>query len=362
MKKKTLGLTLFIAGGLVLTGCQNLPLTNSEAGMPVIQTKTMAFQATTAISLVKGLSVPTKFSAMSETTEIPSDEVTQEENNIPVATLDLLFTNGSGFSVEQKESDREGYTNLDVISFLIMDEQTTSYSLYYNATPLEADDTLPGEDVIDEEASEELETPILSRHGEDSDKQDDDDDSDGQHHGSNNGNNEQTHSHNHDNDKDQDHDRNHQNDELKITGIAVVGEEEYQFVSKTEIDNDSDEQEIEMKFMIFKDKDNFISIKQEIEIEGVEGSEDYEYEEEFKYTVVENGQVVRKFKLEIENEDNELQLEVKIDGVKYEIEYEVVEDRVFLHITVKGQGEFIYEKIVTVNEDTNETNVDYIIQ
>ena len=357
MKKKTLGLTLLIGGGVVLTGCQNIPLDSSQQNMGVIETQTMGFQATTAISLIRGLNTPTLFTAMSGATEIPSEEeisseeilVENPEFAIPVATLDLLFSNGANFSVEQKVSDREGYTNLDVISFSVFGDELTSYSLYYNATPLEEDDLVPGEDIVDQEVNQTL----LSRQGEGND----DKGENGNHDGTMGG----TH-HTNDHDNDYDHQHEHDKDQMKITGIAVVGDEEFQFISKTESDTDSDEQEIEMKFMIFKDKDNFISIKQEIEIEGVEGEEGYEYEEDFKYTIVENGQVTKRFKLEIENEDNELGLEVKIDGMKYQIDYEFVDERVFLHIEVKDQGEFVYEKIATPDEVTGVVSITYILQ
>ena len=151
MKHKTIGLSLLIGGGLVLAGCQSLTLTPSESTESIVTTKTMAFQATTAISLVSGLDSSTSFSAMSETSElidessevIPDEtptETSDEENeetveedvttpDIPVATLDLLFTNGNGFAVTQMESDREDYTNMEVISFNVMDEEAISYTL-----------------------------------------------------------------------------------------------------------------------------------------------------------------------------------------------------------------------------------------
>ena len=401
MKHKTIGLSLLIGGGLVLAGCQSLTLTPSESTESIVTTKTMAFQATTAISLVSGLDSSTSFSAMSETSElidessevIPDEtptETSDEESeetvegdvttpDIPVATLDLLFTNGNGFAVTQMESDREDYTNMEVISFNVMDEEAISYTLYYNTEPLEAeDDELPGEAIVDEadiEENDDLDTPTIERHG-DQEDDDDDDDRDGYHHGEDKDDDEDDrHGYHHGNGENHDgydgenygmgqghREHEHGKAPTKITGIAIVGEEEYTFMSKTETDNDSDEQEIESKFMIFKDEANFISIKQEIEIEGTLGSDDYEYEEEFKYSVVKDGEVVKRFKLEIENDADEQELEVKLDDVKYEVEYEYIDERVFLHIEVNGQDEVVYEKIVTIDETTNEASVEYILQ
>ena len=85
-------------------------------------------------------------------------------------------------------------------------------------------------------------------------------------------------------------------------------------------------------------------------------------EEEFKYSVVKDGEVVKRFKLEIENDADEQELEVKLDDVKYEVEYEYIDERVFLHIEVNGQDEVVYEKIVTIDETTNEASVEYILQ
>ena len=161
-----------------------------------------------------------------------------------------------------------------------------------------------------------------------------------------------------DHNKEQDRNRNRNKDKhYRVTGLALVGEEEYKFMSKTTSEVDADETETKLRFMLWKDDNNFISIKQEIEVEGTPGTPDYEYEEEFKYLVVENGEVVKSFKLELENEDNELELEVRIDGVKYEIEYEVIDDRTFIHVKVQGT-EYTYEKVITTNEETGEVTVD----
>ena len=396
MKKKTLGLAVLISGGLVLSGCQNVTFPTGE-NVESEGTQTFALQATTAISMIGNVDTMT-FSAMSDvvdSSEVIDDseevgETTQEADtpNIPVAALDILFTNGSDFNIEQLDSDREDYTNLDIISFSLMDEETISYSLYYNVETLEDNDQLPGEDIVeddDEASSEEGEQPVSAptlehRHG------NKEDDKEGNHHGHNYDEDEDEydgHRHGQDNEDDDDHgcqdgeDDDHQGhgqqdqdcehrhehgkNEEKIVGLAIVGDQEYTFMSKTEIDSDSDEQEIESKFMLFKDQDNFISIKQENDIEGVEGEQDYEYEEEFKYSVVEDGQLTTHFKLEIEQEDGEQALEVKIDGIKYEVEYEVVDQRMFLHIDVKGVGEFTYEKIVNTDELTGEVSVEYIL-
>ena len=376
--KKTLALSLIVGGGLVLSGCQFVSF-NQDDIQPVVETKTMAFQATTALTMVDGFDSPTLSKTMSRL--MNQDEAPIEEVDVPIATLDMLFNNGSSFTIEQKASDREGYTNLDVISFKILEEETITYSLYYNVEAFETpeeesseevseeiSEIIESEEVIDstEAPSEEISEPLLTRHGEnggrhgdqdgdghhgdyDDDDADYDREGDNGHHGFENGEHEG---------------RGHAygKDHYRVTGLAVVGEEEYRFMSKTETDTDGDEQEVELKFMMFKDEGNFISIKQEIETEGVEGEAGYEYEEEFKYMVVKDNELVKSFKLELENEDDAQELEVKIDGVKYEVTYETIEDRTYIHVSVSGQGEYTYEKVVTTNEETNEVSVAYILQ
>ncbi len=432
--KKIRTISLLTTAGLALAGCSlaGIDLGGSEENIDsLVTTKTMAFQATTGLSLVKDLGNTIAVSTMSdqevitseveeETSEEEVDEVTEtsditseedietsdsdddddsqaevsvEEPDIPVATLDLLFTNGLDFSVDHQVSDREGYTNLDVIAFNVLGETEVSYSLYYNVETLEEDDELTSEEIIEEELTDESsldgeeninsETPetteetgeeteedseeqvnisLEKRHGNGQDDQDDDDDEDEEDYGNGHQNGDHDGEGNGEQNQNREQEREQNKDELKITGLAVVGDEEYRFMSKTEIDEDSDEKEIEMKFMLFKDEMNFISIKQEIETEGVEGTADYEYEEEFKYMVVEKGQRTRQFKLEIEQEDGEQELEVKIDGVKYEVSYQMIDGRTFIHIDTNGRGEFVYEKIIVTDELTGETSLDYILQ
>ena len=310
--KKTLALTLALGAGLALIGCK--PATQTD----VIKTKTMALQATTALTLADGFE---DSPAMRNLKKSLLEGATTDPN-IPVATLDVLFNNGTNFSVEKTESDREGYAYLDVISFSIGDEEEIAYSLYYNLETFnheavdDDDEVMPGEGSMNQ-----------NQYGQD------------------------------DNDDDDDNEKHY-----RIRGLAIVGEEEYRFMSKTESEIEDDETETELRFMLWKAEGNFIAIKQEIEIEGTPGTADYEYEEEFHYMVIENGEVVRQFKLELENEDNKVELEVRLDGVKYEVTYFSVDGKNFLKVEVEGDGTYIYEKVVTTDAETGETTISYVLQ
>lgn len=424
--KKIKTISLLTTLGLTLGGCS---LANINLGGELealnVETKTLAFQATTGMTLIRDLNAPLVVSPMSDiTTESQSEQTSVEEDlseevesepvtefSVPIATLDVLFSNGHDFNVEQKESDRAEYSNLDVISFSVLDQQEIAYSLYYNVEGLLDDETSEDdgdneetsivetsieEETMSEEVNEDsVVTPSLTiekhdgngnqnqHHDDDEDdddenEEDEEDDDRPGHHGDNGQNGEggrpghsdghQGHTHDDEDDREGPHGnqnhpgQGHGRDKVRITGIAVFGEEEYRFMSMTEVDEDSDEQEIEMKFMLFKDELNFITIKQEVEIEGTEGESDYSYEEEFKYMVVEQGVKTRQFKLEIEEEDGLKELEVKIDGLKYEVEYEFIDDKIFIHIDTNGHGEFVYEKIITIDIETEITTIEYVLQ
>lgn len=386
--KKNLGLALLVSAGVALSGCE-LPATSNLANIGIVKKDTIALQATTALTLADSF---THSATMQKIQKQLLDEGTPVVD-IPIATLDILFNNGSSFNIEKTTSDREGYAYLDIISFNIGAEEDITYSLYYNLetsdteVPDEDEESIPSEDiptdVTDDTTGSEIgqttegqtttSQEIALRHGEghghggnhdddkggdrdrdrgdedeiDDDADDTEDEDKGHHGGHGNGNGGRGEG---------------RGNHYRLTGLAVVGDEEYRFMSKTETETDDDEIETELKFMLFKSEGNFIMIKQEIEIEGVVGEVGYEYEEEFRYLVVENDEVVKQFKLELENEDDQLALEVKIDGVKYEVEYVTVEDKLFIHVTVAGDQIYIYEKVITTNSETGVTTVDYILQ
>ena len=98
--KKTLALSLIVGGGLVLSGCQFVSF-NQDDIQPVVETKTMAFQATTALTMVDGFDSPTLSKTMSRL--MNQDEAPIEEVDVPIATLDMLFNNGSSFTIEQRQ-------------------------------------------------------------------------------------------------------------------------------------------------------------------------------------------------------------------------------------------------------------------
>lgn len=129
--KKTFTLMTFALGAtLVLGGCKK-PTTEATA---VIKSQTMAFEATTALTLVGGFETVPEVKALQKS--LANEGVA--EPDIPVATLDILFNNGVDFNVEARESDRVEYEYLDVISFNVGADDYIEYSLYFN---LETSDT-----------------------------------------------------------------------------------------------------------------------------------------------------------------------------------------------------------------------------
>ncbi len=344
MKKRTLTFTLALLSTLALAGCKRAPQDKTT----VIAKGTVAMQATTALTMTGGF------------TESPSMRALQRKmaasvapEDIPVATLDVLMSSGNDFTTVSKESDRAEYEYLDEVSFSILDEEKIEYSLYYNLFEKtdnddddDDDDDIPS---VTEASSSDDSSSSQDNSDETSDTSDTTDTSDDE------------------SSEDvvfakallDDEDDVEIETLYKMEGIAVVGENEYPFRAKAEHEVETDETETELIFALWKDDANYIVIRQEIEIEGTEGQPDYEYEEKFHYYVVTDGQVTRDFFLEFENEDSELELEIIIDGLKYEVEYVEEDGKLYIDIKIDGDETYRFEKVVTVDEETNEVTVTY---
>ncbi len=437
-KNKLTLITLALGAALILGGCgkktssssltppSSTSTTTTEPEAQV-KTKTMALQATTALTLADGFTTAPGMNGLQKS--LANSGTT--DPNIPVATLDILFNNGVDFNVEARESDRVEYEYLDVISFNVGADDYIEYSLYFNLetsdTELDDDDdelmpeldiddkygknytnsetsgevssevttseepTDPSSDVTSSEepvdssgdvtseepttdssetvtseepttdSSEEItsEEPTTDSSEEITSEEPVTESSEEATPESSEATTEESSSEVKTSTSSEDEEIEKH---YRLRGIALVGDEEYRFMSKTESEIDAEETETELRFMLWKDDNNFIAVQQEIEIEGVPGTPSYEYEEEFHYVVVENDNVVKDFRLEFENEDSELELEIRIDGVKYEVEYVETDGRTFLHVSVEGDKTYVYEKIVTTNEETGEVTVSYVLQ
>ena len=97
-----------------------------------------------------------------------------------------------------------------------------------------------------------------------------------------------------------------------IDGILLKGNEKYHVEGLHKIETEEGESESEMCFKAFlnSEKTSYIEVQQNFEIEN-EGNEN-EIEQEFIYSLYNNGKVVEKNTIKYESEDNELSLRMHI--------------------------------------------------
>lgn len=332
--KKTITTVALLGMAVTLASCSNLFGSDETEINP---TETLAFEAATAIALFDAPSAtmttmqsaprtPYLLDDGSEDTseEAPIEDSSEEEVLVSdpaidqlVAQLDFLYTNGNGFETTTAISDLEGYENLQEITFTAPTGELETYKLYYN----EEDVLVKGDDE---------------------------------------GGNQAGPSEEHDNGEFE-AETNSNEVKTKITGVAIIDETEYQFVSHTEIEIDEEdgEYEEEIRFRLFLDDNNYVMVKQEIEVE------ENEKEEKFVYRVVEDGVLTQNYTLKIEQDDekdDEAKMRILIDGNIYQLRYEEVVDGdavAIIKVVVNDELVATYEKVVTTNEETGEQTVTY---
>ncbi len=101
-----------------------------------------------------------------------------------------------------------------------------------------------------------------------------------------------------------------------LEGVALLNNDPtlYSFTSLTHHENDRDEVEEERNFRIQTGANSYILVEQESE------SERNETENEFKYTIVENGRRVDDYSISIENEWNKKSVSYEVNETEYEME------------------------------------------
>lgn len=186
-----------------------------------------------------------------------------------------MFASENVPRVVQEVSDREGYETKVTVSIKDINGVESSYVLYLNFTK---------KDQITQEQVTEFDDP---------DEVDDDDDDD-------------------DDDVDEAQTETSETVEV-ITGLLVLGSgedaKEYEVVMRKTVEVKDGESETEIDIIAKIDDNNYIKIEQEIEVEGTEK------EEEFKFTLVEKGQVKQRYSMKFEKDTSgELECEIKVYG------------------------------------------------
>ncbi len=121
-----------------------------------------------------------------------------------------------------------------------------------------------------------------------------------------------------------------------LSGVMVFGDQKFDVTGKKEIETEGDEKETSTEFTTRSqtNRDNYVKIKQSVEVEN--GAQEVEYE----YEIYENGEKAREFKLEIEDENGktEVSFKMEIENAPEETEYKIIKG------DVDGKFKIKYEK------------------
>lgn len=121
-----------------------------------------------------------------------------------------------------------------------------------------------------------------------------------------------------------------------LSGVMVFGDQKFEVTGKKEIETEGNEKETSIEFTTYSNTNplNYVKIKQSVEVEN--GAQEVEYE----YEIYENGEKVREFKLEVEDENGktEVSFKMEIENVPEETEYKIIKG------DVDGKFKIKYEK------------------
>lgn len=121
-----------------------------------------------------------------------------------------------------------------------------------------------------------------------------------------------------------------------LSGVMVFGDQKIDVTGKKEIETEGNEKETSIEFTTRSqtNSDNYVKIKQSVEVEN--GAQEVEYE----YEIYENGEKAREFKLEVEDENGktEVSFKMEIENVPEETEYKIIKG------DVDGKFKIKYEK------------------
>lgn len=121
-----------------------------------------------------------------------------------------------------------------------------------------------------------------------------------------------------------------------LSGVMVFGDQKFDVTGKKEIETEGNEKETSIEFTTRSqtNRDNYVKIKQSVEVEN--GAQEVEYE----YEIYENGEKAREFKLEIEDENGktEVSFKMEIENAPEETEYKIIKG------DVDGKFKIKYEK------------------
>lgn len=289
---KTLGL-LVIVGGLASCNNDNTLYSNSlneEQEKTILKENqsVLAKQATTSLQAMKLLDTSSIQNSIQPKVKNAYTISSEDETTITklLSQFDLILENNNYFTSTIETSDKTEYKTKETITFTSLNDQSTSYTLYYN-------------DVISNTKTEvdDGETEITTT--------------------------------------------------INYSGIAVFFDNNlevtYQFTSESETSVEGNETEIESTFKLYsKQTSTYIEVEKENE------TENSQVEDEYSYKLVQNGKVVYDYSIEISKNSitNEKEIELELNEKEYKVtKYESGNDEFF---KVKLENDITDEEVVLI--------------
>jgi hypothetical protein len=134
---------------------------------------------------------------------------------------------------------------------------------------------------------------------------------------------------------------------ITITGVSLIDSLDYTFTLESKTETSKDEHESEALFHLAKDAENYVEVKNAVEIE------ENEKELKYSYRSVAAGVQEQAFKLSFENEDDDQEEETKIVTLEksYTLESYVKESTTFIEVKVKdnataAETKATYERVI----------------
>lgn len=235
--------------------------------------------------------------------------------------VDTILSNQTGVTTLVIESPQEAYEYGLLVTYTDIFANSSSYSLFYNQVKTVDHDLEETEDEVEDEDEIEPE----ESHG-------------GYRHGQDDG------------------------DVKNMTwleGILVSEDATYNFTSLVKEEFEEDEYETKVHFKLFNDTGFYVKAMQETEVE-----ED-EIESRIRYTVFDGETVITSYCLKVEEEaDENAEIKLRLDDKVYFIEQIFAEGKEYLDVKYSDgvtEARILFEKVISIDEQTQEEVVDFII-
>lgn len=316
MKTKLLASTLLIMGAVAMGGCAS----SFETPLSSIANEKIASQSLSTLSLLNTPqgSAALKRALLSEQAVILTEQEIDDIKSI-LGQVDTILTNQTGVTTQIIESPQEDYEYGLLVTYTNIFANSSSYSLFYNQVKTIDHDLEETEDEVEDEIEPE-ESYGESRYGQ------------------------------------------HNGDIKNMTwleGILVSEEATYNFTSLIKEEIEEDEYETKVHFKLFNDTGFYIKAMQETEIEedGVESR--------IRYTIFDGETVITSYCLKVEQEvDDNAEIKLRLDDKVYFIEQIFAEGKEYLDVKYSDgvtEARILFEKVISIDEETQEEVVDFII-